>query len=134
MHQTHAIPVAAAVTHPKATAPALNFGEVSLRAVMGLNPQPGPNGIAIDRCHPLRPGRKAEILQGTCEVTPVMTRHLRTGEIHQQGFGFTALMQGDFALQQLPAQICLRRPWNGLIQRETVTRCDECTHAHRQQT
>ena len=36
-------------------------------------------------------------------------------------------MQGDLMLHQPPAEIRLRRLRSTVIQRETVTRCDECT-------
>ena len=75
---------------------------------MGLKPQPGPKSIAIHRCLELRPTRKPQILKGACKFTPVMACHLSTGELFQQGFGFAALMQGDLALHQPPAEIRLR--------------------------
>ncbi len=61
-----------------------------------------------------------------------MARHLHKGERFQKGFGFAALMQGDFALHQQPAEIRLRRLRNSVIQRETMTRRNKCAQAHGQ--
>ena len=99
-----------------------------------LNPQPGPNRIAIHRRNQLLSSRQAKFLERSCEFTPVMACHLGTGEVHQQRFSFTALMQGDFALQELTAQIGLERSCGAVIQRETLTRLDERTESHDQQT
>ena len=104
----YSLPIPSAVVHPQPTTRALHLCQIGLRAVMGLNPKTGSTGITIHRCHQLWSGREPEILQGACEFTPVMARHLRKGELHQQCFGFTALMQGDFALQQLPAEVGLQ--------------------------
>ena len=99
--------ITTAVVHPQPTTRALHLRQIGLRAVMGLKPQPGPHSIAIHRCLELRPGRQSQILKRACEFTPVMARHLRKGELFQQGFGLAALMQGDLALHQPPAEIRL---------------------------
>ena len=99
------LPIPSTVVHPQPTTGARNNSQVGFRAVMGLQPQSGPNSIAIHRCLELRPGRQAQILKGACEFTPVMARHLRAGELFQQSFSFAALMQGDLALHQPPAEI-----------------------------
>ena len=101
---------------------------------MGLKPQTGLNSVAIHRRQQLRAGRQAQILERACKFTPVMARYLRKGERFQKGFGFAALMQGDFALQQLPAEVGLQRHWCSVIQRKTVTRCDKPTHPQGQET
>ena len=126
------LPATTAVKRPQPTARARHLRQVSLSAVMGLKPQPCPNSIAIHLCQQMRPSRQAQILQGASEFTPVMTRHLRKGELFEQSFGFAALMQGDFALHEPPAEICLRRLRNTVVQRETMTRRNECTHPHGQ--
>ena len=101
-------PITTAVVHPQPTTRALHLRQIDLCAVMGLKPQPGPHSSAIHRCLELRPGRQSQILKRACEFTPVMARHLRKGELFQQGFGLAALMQGDLALHQPPAEIRLR--------------------------
>ena len=120
------------MVHPQPTTGARYLCQISLRAVMGLKPQTGLNSVAIHRRLQLRSGRQAQILERACEFTPVMARHLRKGELLQQGFGFAALMQGYFALHQQPAEIRLRRLRNSVIQRETMTRRNKCAQAHDQ--
>ena len=105
---TCSLPIPTAMVHPQPITRARHLRQIGLRAVMGLQPKPGPNSIAIHRCLELQPGRQAQILKRACEFTPVMARHLSTGERFQQGFGSAALMQGDFALHQPPAEIRLR--------------------------
>ena len=102
------LPITTAVERPQPTTGARHLCQISLRNMMGLKPKSGPNSIAIHRCLELRPGRKAQILERACKFTPVMARHLRKGEVFQQGFGFAALMQGDLAMHQPPAEIRLR--------------------------
>ena len=104
----YCFPITTALVHPQPTTRALYLRQIGLRAVMGLKPQPGPHSIAIHRCLKLRPGRQSQIPERACEFTPVMARHLRTSERFQQGFGLAALMQGDLALHQSPAEIRLR--------------------------
>ena len=115
-------PITTAVVHPQPTTRALHLCQIGLRAVMGLKQQPGPNSIAIHRCQELRPGRQSQIRERACEFTPVLASHLRKGELFQQGFSFAALMQGDLALHQPPAEIHLRRLKYSVIQRATLTR------------
>ena len=124
--------ITTAVVHPQPTTEAPHLCQTSLRAVMGLKPQTSLNSVAIHRCLELQPGRQSQILERACEFTPVMARHLRKGERFQKGFGFAALMQGDFALHQQPAEIRLRRLRNSVIQRETMTRRNKCAQAHGQ--
>ena len=126
------LPIPSAVMNPQPTTGARHLCYVGLHAVMGLKPQTGLNSVAIHRRQQLRSGRQAQILERSCEFTPVMARHLRKGELLQQGFGFAALMQGDFALHQQPAEIRLRRLRNSVIQRETMTRRNKCAQAHGQ--
>ena len=128
------LPIATAMAHPQPTARALHLRQASLRAVMRLKPLPGPSSITIHRCLELRPGRQSQILEGACKFTPLVARHLRTGKLHQQGFGFAALMQDDLALHQPPAEIRRRRLRNSVIQRETMTRCNKGAQAHGQKT
>ena len=78
-------PITKAVVHPQPTTRALHLCQIGLRAVMGLKQQPGPNSVAIHRCLELQPGRQSQILERACEFTPVMARHLRKGELFQQG-------------------------------------------------
>ena len=120
----YSLPIPSAVVDPQPTTGARHLCQISLRAVMGLKPQTRLNSVAIHRRQQLRAGRQAQILERACEFTPVMTRHLRKGELLQQGFGFAALMQGDFALHQQPAEIRLRRLRNNVFQQETMTRRD----------
>ena len=103
----YCFPITTALVHPQPTTRALYLRQIGLRAVMGLKPQPGPHSIAIHRCLELRPGRQSQIRERAREFTPVMARHLRKGELFQQGFGLAALMQGDLALHQPPAEIRL---------------------------
>ena len=126
--------ITTAVVHPQPTTRALHLRQIGLRAVMGLKPQSGPNSIAIHRCLELRPGRQSQIRVRACEFTPVVACHLRTGKLHQQGFGFAALMQGDLPLHQQPTEIRLRRLRNSAIQRETMSRSNKCAQAHGQKT
>ena len=116
------LPITTAMVHPQPTTGARHLCQVGLRAVMGLKPQTGLNSVAIHRLQQLRAGRQAQILERACEFTPLMARPLRKGELLPQGFGFAALMQGDFALHQHPAEIRLRRLRDSLIQRESMTR------------
>ena len=125
-------PITKAVVHPQPTTRAVHLCQIGLHTVMGLKPQPGPNSIAIHRCLELRPGRQSQIRERACEFTSVMTRHLRKGELFQQGFSFAALMQGDLALHQPPAEIRLRRLRYSVIQRATLTRSNKCAQAHDQ--
>ena len=53
--------ITTAVVHPQPTTEARHLCQTSLRAVMGLKPQPGPNSIAIHRCLELRPSRQSQI-------------------------------------------------------------------------
>ena len=115
-------PITTAVVHPQPTTGSLHLRQIGFCAVMGLKPQPGPNSITIHRCLELRSGRQSQILEGACKLTPVVARHLGPGKLHQQGFGFAALMQGDLALHQPPAEIRRRRLRNSVIQRETMSR------------
>ena len=126
------LPITTAVVHPQPTTGARHLCQVGLRAVMGLEPQTGLNSVAIHRRQQLRSCRQAQILERACKFTPVMARYLRKGERFQKGFGFAALMQGDFALHQQPAEIRLRRLRNSVIQRETMTRRNKCAQAHGQ--
>ena len=126
------LPITTAVVHPQPTTGARHLRQVCLHAVMGLEPQPGPNRVASDRRQQLRAGRQAHILERAWEFTPLIVRHLRKGELLQQGFGFAALMQGDFALHQQLAEIRLRRLGNSVIQREIMTRRNKCAQAHDQ--
>ena len=130
----YCFPITTAVVNPQPTTGALYLRQIGLCAVMGLKPQPGPNSIAIHRCLELRPGRQSQILKRACEFTPVVARHLRTGKLHQQGFRFAALMQGDLPLHQPPTEIRLRRLRNSVIQRETMSRSNKCAQAHGQKT
>ena len=104
----YCFPITTAVVHPQPTTGALHLRHIGLCAVMGLKPQPGPHSISIHRRLKLRPGRQSQIRERACEYTLVMARHLRTSERFQQGFGLAALMQGDLALHQSPAEIRLR--------------------------
>ena len=104
----YSLPITTAVVNPQPTTGARHLCQVGLRAVMGLKPQTSLNSVAIHRCLELQPGRQSQILERACEFTPVMARHLRKGELFQQGFGLAASMQGDLALHQPPAEIRLR--------------------------
>ena len=124
--------ITTAVVHPQPTTRALHLRQIGLRAVMRRKPQQGPNRIAMHRCLELRPGRQSQVRERACEFTPVVARHLRTGKLHQQGFGFASLMQGDLPLHQQPTEIRLRRLRNSVIQRETMSRRNKCAQAHGQ--
>ena len=126
------LPIPSGVMNPQPTTGARYLCYVGLHAVMGLKPQTGLNSVAIHRRQQLRSCRQAQILERACKFTPVMARYLRKGERFQKGFGFAALMQGDFALHQQPAEIRLRRLRNSVIQRETMTRRNKCAQAHGQ--
>ena len=126
------LPIPSAVMNPQPTTGARHLCHIGLHAVMGLKPQTGLNSVAIHRRQQVRSCRQAQILERACKFTPVMARHLHKGERFQKGFGFAALMQGDFALHQQPAEIRLRRLRNSVIQRETMTRRNKCAQAHGQ--
>ena len=114
-----------AVVHPQPTTRALHLRQIGLRAVMGLKPQPGPASrfTVAWNCDPT--------------TVPPVRIHPSNGAssahgFFQQGFGFAALMQGDLALHQPPAEIRLRRLRNSVIQRETMSRSNKCAQAHGQ--
>jgi len=55
----YSLPIPSTVVHPQPTTGARHHIQVGLRAVMGLQPQSGPNSIAIHGCLELRLRRQA---------------------------------------------------------------------------
>ena len=105
--QACCFPITTAVVHPQPTTRALHLRQIGLRAVMGLKPQTGLNSVAIHRRQQLRSCRQAQILERACKFTPLVARHPRTGKLHQQGFGFVALMPVSYTHLTLPTNLCV---------------------------